>query len=176
MPLILDVHTSRLLNSRARDKLGSRIEISNAMIAITTSSSISVNPCFRFLTTTSPIVAANNLPLRRSHGPRHGHAAGNTVAHTDKRRFADARDNRVQQHEPLKHHRASWYKARWTTERITIKDQPDAAPLLQSGAHPQHQLASRAVPDSDNSSPAKDLAIHQNNWRLGENPEQSAVW
>ena len=54
MPLMFDWQTRRLLNSRARDRLGNRIEINNAMIAITTNNSINVNPRSLRITIPSP--------------------------------------------------------------------------------------------------------------------------
>jgi hypothetical protein len=47
-PLRFEPHTVRLASSRARDRLGRRMEISSAMIATTTSSSISVKALLRF--------------------------------------------------------------------------------------------------------------------------------
>jgi hypothetical protein len=68
---MFDAHTRRLLSSRARDRLGSRIEINNAMMAITTNSSIRVNALgFRLIVSsphyleTHPRVAALPRPVR----------------------------------------------------------------------------------------------------------------
>src|SRR5262245_53124545 len=54
MPRRLEAHTVRLDSSRARDRLGSRMEISSAMIATTTSSSMRVKAFDRFFTRWTP--------------------------------------------------------------------------------------------------------------------------
>jgi hypothetical protein len=48
IPRRFDAHTARFVISRARARLGRRMEINSAMIATTTSSSISVKPFLRF--------------------------------------------------------------------------------------------------------------------------------
>src|SRR5689334_24633112 len=70
-----EAHFTRLAVSRARLRDGSRIEISSAMMPITTSSSTSVKPVFRFerfiaklLYDASPRASFRATPNRRNDG------------------------------------------------------------------------------------------------------------